>query len=163
LLILIVPAFYVVWRFTPGVFGEWLGVIAGVMSTPFLLEIFFVILGLIIVVGLNHLRQKRDGDDFVFIEEINDPSASADIPDRSKFAIYRDRPLAGVGPTTLDQIEGALEIGDHDHAAKLLAEMNDDALKQPTVLALRLRLARETGKHELARRIENEIAAHRST
>lgn len=85
LLILIVPAFYIVWRFVPGVFGEWLGVIAGVMSTPFLLEIFFVILGLIIVVGLNHLRQKRDGDDFVYIEDIDSHDASTDDnPEESK-------------------------------------------------------------------------------
>jgi len=83
-LILIVPALYIVWQFVPGVFGEWLGVIAGVLSTPFLLEIFFVIAGLIIVVGLNHLRQKRDGDEFVYLDEIRDSSTSADSPDHKK-------------------------------------------------------------------------------
>lgn len=88
LLILIVPAFYIVWRFVPGVFGEWLGVIAGVMSTPFLLEIFFVILGLIIVVGLNHLRQKRDGDDFVYIEKVDDPHDAAEIPEETKSEVH---------------------------------------------------------------------------
>jgi hypothetical protein len=83
-LILTVPAFYIVWRFVPGVFGEWLGVIAGIISTPFLLEIFFVVTGLIIVVGLNHMRQKRDGDEFVYLEQVSDPSAPADPPDDPK-------------------------------------------------------------------------------
>lgn len=159
LLILTVPAFYIVWRFVPGVLGEWLGVIAGVMSTPFLLEISFVVLGLIIVVGLNQMRQKRAGDEFVYLEQVNDPSAPADLPDRSKFAIYRDRPLPGAKPALVDEIEGALEIGDHEQAGRLLAEMDDNELKKPAILALRLRLARETGKHDLARRIESGMTA----
>lgn len=158
-LVMIVPAFHVVWRFVPGVFGEWLGVIAGVISTPFLLEISFVILGLIIVVAINHMRQKRDGDDFVYLEQVDDSSTPFDIPDRAKFAIYRDRPLDGVEPAAVDEIEGALELGDHEQAARLLADMSNDELKHPPVLALRLRLARETGKHDLARRIESEMQA----
>jgi len=158
-LILLVPAFYIVWHFVPGLFGEWLGVIAGVMSTPFLLEIFFIILGLIIVVGINQLRQRREGDEFVYLEQIEDPSAPADIPDHSKFAIYGKRPLEGVQPSRIDDIEGAIEIRDHDQAAEWLAELGDDELKRPEVLALRLRLARETGKNDLAMRIESEINA----
>jgi hypothetical protein len=83
-LILVVPALYIVWQFVPGVLGDWLGVIAGVLSTPFLLEIFFVIAGLIIVIGLNHLRQKRDGDEFVYLDDIKDASSAADTSDHTK-------------------------------------------------------------------------------
>jgi len=162
LLVLIVPAFYIVWRFVPGVFGEWLGVIAGIISTPFLLEISFVILGLVIVVGLNHLRQKRDGDDFVFLEPINDPTTSPGMPDQSKFAIHGDRPLDEVEPSPIDKIDGALETGDHTHAADLLAEIGNEELKQTVGLNPCLHLGGENGKSDLAQRIESEIAAHRS-
>jgi len=160
-LILVVPTFYALYRFVPGLFGDWLGVIAGVMSTPFLLEFFFVVIGIIIVIGLNHVRQRREGDEFVYLEQVNDPAA-AGLPEHSKFAVYAKRPLDGVEPSRLDDIEGALELGDHAQAAEWLAECSDDELKQPDVLALRLRLARETGKHDLARRIEAEIAALKS-
>jgi len=158
-LILVVPAFYIVWRFVPGLFGEWLGVIAGVISTPFLLEIFFVVTGLIIVVGLNHLRHKRDGDEFVYLEQVQDPAAPADLPEKSSFAIYRNRPLEGVEPSLTDAIEGALEIGDHKEATIRLSNLDEHTLKSPAVLALRLRLARETGKDDLAKRIESEMNA----
>ncbi len=157
LLIVCIPSLYIASHLIPGLFGEWLGVIVGVISTPFLLEICFVILGLIIVVGLNQLRQRREGSEFVYLEQIDDPSAPTDLPEYSKFAIYRDRPLDGVSPSHLDEIEGALEIGDHEQAAESLARLGDEDLKQPAILALRLRLARETGKLEIARRIESEI------
>lgn len=157
--ILTVPTFYLCWRLVPGLFGDWLGVIAGVMSTPFLLEFFFIIIGLIVVVGLNQYRQRKDGDDFVYLEQVDDTHSTATLPDHSKFAIYAKRPLDGVAPTRIDGIEGALEIGDHVQASEWLAEMSDQELRHPDVLALRLRLARATGKTALAQRIENEIQA----
>lgn len=157
-LLAVVPAFYVVWRFVPGVPGEWLGVIAGVISTPFLLEIFFVITGIFIVVGINHWRQKREGDDFVYLEQVSDPDTPGGLPERSKFAIYRERPPEGVEPDMLDRIEGAIEIGDDAEAGELLAGMSEVDLHDPAVLALRLKLAQVSGKTELARRIEQEIA-----
>lgn len=156
-ILLVVPAFYIIWHFVPGVFGEFLGVIAGIISTPFLLEICFAILGLIIVVALNNMRMKRNGDEFVYLEEVADPLVRAGLPDRSTFAIYKDRPLDGIEPAPLDQIEGAIAVGDHENAAQMLATLDDADLKQPAVLTLRLRLARETGKHDLAQRIEREL------
>ena len=156
-ILLVVPAFYIIWHFVPGVFGEFLGVIAGIISTPFLLEICFAILGLIIVVALNNMRMKCNGDEFVYLEEVADPLVRAGLPDRSTFAIYKDPPLDGVEPAPLDQIEGAIAVGDHENAAQMLATLDDADLKQPAVLTLRLRLARETGKHDLAQRIEREL------
>ena len=58
------------WRSVPGVFGEWLGMIVGVMSTPFFLEASFVILGVLIVMVLNTIRRHREGDDFVSLEHL---------------------------------------------------------------------------------------------
>ena len=53
----------------PGVLGEWFGMIAGFLSTPVLLEVSFFTIGLMIVVGVNHWRMKREGDEFVTLDE----------------------------------------------------------------------------------------------
>jgi len=57
----------------PGLLGEWFGMIAGFLSTPVLLEISFFTIGLMIVVGVNHWRMKREGDEFVEFEELGSP------------------------------------------------------------------------------------------
>jgi len=56
------------WRFIPGWVGEAFGMVAGVFSTPFLMEGSFVVIGLLTVLGLNILRRRKDGDEFVEIE-----------------------------------------------------------------------------------------------
>lgn len=64
----VVVTFLMCWRFVPGLVGESLGTIAGVMSTPFFMEASFAILGLVIVLGLNIWRRKKAGDEFVTME-----------------------------------------------------------------------------------------------
>jgi hypothetical protein len=157
LLIALVPGFYIVWRLVPGVFGEWLGVIAGVISTPFLMEFSFAALGLLIVVGLNHWRQKKDGDEFVILEQVNDPRAPRNLPEHSTYAIYQSPPLPGEKPGLRDQAEGALAIRDYEEAARVFAAMDETELRDPAVLALRLDLARATGKSDLVRQLEREL------
>lgn len=56
------------WRYVPGLLGEWLGMMVGVMTTPFLLEASFVILGLTLVLALNYWHQRRTGDEWVDLE-----------------------------------------------------------------------------------------------
>ena len=156
-LVLCVPSFYIIWHFVPGVFGEFLGVLAGIISTPFLLEASFLVIGLVIVIALNNMRLRRDGDEYVYLEEVDDPHALAGLPARSSFAIYKDRPLDGEAPALSDSIEGAIEAGDYAQAADWLAALDDAQLRQPACLALRIRLARATGKDDLARRLEGEL------
>jgi hypothetical protein len=55
------------------------------------------------------------------------------------------------------QAEGALAIGDHETAAQVIAAMPETELGRPEVLALRVDLARATGKVELAARLESEL------
>ncbi len=61
------------WREIPGVLGESVGKVVGIMSTPFFMEASFVILGFFIVVGLNTWRRHKEGDEFVAIETKGEP------------------------------------------------------------------------------------------
>jgi hypothetical protein len=57
------------WREIPGIFGEAIGKVVGIMSTPFFMEASFVTLGFLIVVSLNTWRRHKEGDEFVMIEK----------------------------------------------------------------------------------------------
>lgn len=65
------------WRQIPGWVGESIGTMVGIMSTPFFMEASFVILGFLIVVGLNTWRKHKDVDEFVSIEENDDETPPA--------------------------------------------------------------------------------------
>jgi hypothetical protein len=56
------------WRHVPGLAGEWLGTVVGVMSTPFLLEASFFLLGLAVVLAINGWHQQRGGDEWVDLD-----------------------------------------------------------------------------------------------
>lgn len=140
----------------PGVLGEWFGMIAGFLSTPVLLEVSFFTIGLMIVVGVNHWRMKRDGDEFVYLEQVDEREVPAGLPDQAKWAIYGNPPLPGEEPSLLDQAEGALAIGDFEAASVALGSMGADELHRPEVKSLRLALAKATGRDDLVDRLEAE-------
>ncbi|WP_338289325.1 hypothetical protein [Luteolibacter sp. LG18] len=141
--------------FLPGLAGEFFGMITGVLSTPVFLEISFFCIGFLIVLALNHWRMKKEGDEFVYLDQIQEPEAK-DLPDQAKWAIYKTEPLPGEEPSLLVQAEGALAIGDFQAAADAVAAMDDAELHLPETKALRIRLARASGKDDLARRLEAE-------
>lgn len=145
------------WRSLPGLLGEWVGIMVGIMSTPVFLEISFAIVGLLIVLAVNHWRQHKDGDELVYLEQVDGPDAPADLPDQAKWAVFREKPLPGDDPSLLTQAEGAFAIGDHQAAADLIALMNRDELIELEVLQLRRDLAQATGRHDLAKHLEMEI------
>ena len=68
------------WGYLPGILGEWVGLMIGVATTPFLMEATFVVLGLVIVVLINHWRRKRDGDELVFLEQLEGDDLPATCP-----------------------------------------------------------------------------------
>lgn len=63
------------WRFIPGWVGESVGMVAGVLSTPFFMEFSFVVMGFIIVILLNNYRRKLQGGDYVEVD-------SEDLPEK---------------------------------------------------------------------------------
>ncbi len=70
-IMVIVPSLLIGWRQMPGMLGETVGFILGILTTPFFMEASFVILGFLIVVGLNVWRRRKDGDEFVEIEKLS--------------------------------------------------------------------------------------------
>lgn len=55
-------------RFLPGVGGEFFGRLLGIISTPFLMEASFLVLGFVLVMTINLWRQRREGDEFVEVD-----------------------------------------------------------------------------------------------
>jgi hypothetical protein len=98
----------------PGLLGEWFGMIAGFLSTPVLLEVSFFTIGLIIVVSVNHWRMKREGDEFVYLEQINEPELAAGPPDQAEGAGELQRP-----EVKSVRIEPAKATGREDLASRL--------------------------------------------
>lgn len=65
-----VVALWLGWMRIPGPAGEFLGMIVGIMSTPFFLEATFVIVGVLILMVLNAIQRQRDGDEFVTPDQL---------------------------------------------------------------------------------------------
>ncbi len=145
------------WRYMPGFVGEWIGTMMGIITTPFFMEASFAILGLVIVIFLNHWRMTKDGDELVYLEQVTGPEVPADLPDHAKWAVYRKKPLDVLEPSLLAQAEGAYAIGDFPAATEWIGAMEHNELKQPETLRLRLALAKATGRTELVEMLEHEI------
>ena len=145
------------WRFLPGLLGEWVGFMVGLMTTPFLLEFSFLFLGLMLVVFINHWRRSREGDDFVTLEQVTEQDAG--LPDHAAWAVFRSNALPGETPTLLAQAEGAMAVGDHPAAVDCLSEMSPAELALPETLRLRIELAKATGNPALAERLERLLDA----
>ena len=141
----------------PGLIGEWFGMMIGVVTTPFFMEATFAIVGLVLVISLNIWRQRKDGDEFVYLEQVDGPDLPENLPDQAKWAVYRELPLDAPELGALERAEGELALGDHEEAAGLLAEMSREELARPDALRVRLELARATGKDELARHLGEEL------
>lgn len=147
-------------RYQKGLFGEWVSMMVGIMTTPFFMEASFVILGLIIVISINTWRRRRDGDELVYLERVEDADA-AGLPDHASWAVYPERPLAGEVPSHLAQAEGALAIGDFELAAEWIGAMSKDELNHPDCYEVRIALAEATGRIELAGQLRTELATLR--
>lgn len=52
-------------RKLPGLWGDWASMLIGVMTTPFLMEASFFLMGISIVALVNHYVEKRDGEEWV--------------------------------------------------------------------------------------------------
>ena len=110
-----------------------------------------------IVIGLNLWRQHKDGDEFVYLEQVAGPDVPKDLPDHAKWAVYREKPLEGEEMSRLTLAEGAFAIGDYPAAAECIGAMSRDELQQPDTLRLRLALAEATGRDDLVAHLQSAI------
>ena len=144
-------------RMAPGFLGEWFGMVAGIATTPFLMEASLFLLGLLAVLVVNHWRHTREGDELVYLEQAEGPGTEA-LPESARWAVYRDQPPEGEEPDLLSRAEGAVEVGDLETAVECLSLMDDAERQQPAALRTRIRLAHASGHEELARRLEARLA-----
>lgn len=149
----------IIWAGTylPGFLGDVFSVLAGIMWTPVLLDISLFILGFMFIMWLNAYRRKREGDEFVYLEQIEGPGIPADMPPEARSAVFRNAPESLGDRPTIAAIEGALELDDLAAATELLMELPSEDIDTPEVLALRLQLARRQDRSDEAAELEKML------
>ena len=142
--------------YLPGFAGELFSMVAGLMWTPLVLDLTIFLFGVILIVWLNSFLRAREGDEFVYLEQVEGP-ASADLPEEARTAVFPDRPERPESSPVLASIEGALALDDLSVATRLLYELPEEDLAAPEVLALRIQLARKRGDLERAGELLEEL------
>jgi len=92
---------------------------------------------------VNHIRQKKEGPELVYLEEVNDPLSKDILPNRSRSTIYKDTPLEHEEGLDLAIIEGAIDNDDLDLATDRLMAMPPSQLEEIETIKLRLKLAQK--------------------
>lgn len=87
-------------RFLPGLGGEFFARILGIISTPFLMEFILAAMGLVLILTINHWRQRREGDELVYLDELPRPgdvapSARMTAADEPAAAVEIPSPAGG--------------------------------------------------------------------
>lgn len=123
---------------------ETLKAIFGVVTTPFILEFTVGLVGVFIVLAINHWRIKREGDGWVYlVTHEPDPAAGtlpAAITQRLQSVVMRDLPAAmDEAGTSRLVVEGFLEMGMAAQARQELSELTDLPDDEATS-ALRIRV-----------------------
>lgn len=143
--------------YLPGFPGEVFSLIAGIMWSPVLLDISLFLMGIILILWINHIRHKGETDEFVYLETVDGPDMPGDLPAEARSAVFRERPEPVPENLTLPAIEGALDMGDLQTATELLLDLPEEDLKSPEILALRIRLAELTGDEGTARKLRENL------
>ena len=142
--------------YLPGFLGEVFSIIAGLMWTPLILDFSIFLFGVILILWLNSFIRARDGDEFVYLEQVEGPGSAA-LPEEARTAIFTEEPEPqGLAPA-LAAIEGALELDDLSEAAVLLYDLPEEQLTTPEVLSLRIQLARRKGDELKSRELLEEL------
>ena len=139
----------------PGFAGEVFQKMAGLMWTPVILDASLFLIGLILVLWLNIHIRARDGDEYVYLEQVEAPTS--DLPEGARAVIFNEAPAPrGIEPS-LAAIEGALELDDLSEATTLLYELPVERLEDPEVLALRIELSRRRGHDKKAAELREQL------
>lgn len=131
--------------YLPGFAGELFSVVAGLMWTPIVLDLSIFLFGVVLVLWLNRFIRAREGDEYVYLEQVEGPEVPGDLPRAARSAVFREEPSARGLEPTLAAVEGALDLEDFQEATTLLLSIPSSELNRPEVLALRIRLAEHHG------------------
>lgn len=87
--------------------------IAGVVSTPFILEATVALSGLVIVLCINRWRMEKEGDEWVYLAQTEPGKGDADTPPHRLESVVLEVPPAQLDGlnTRLSAIEGYVELG----------------------------------------------------
>lgn len=143
--------------FLPGLAGETFAKMAGIMWTPVLLDITLFLFGLSLVLWLNKYRLEKEGDEYVYLEQVEGPEIPSDLPQETRSVIYKAAPEQLGDDPTLAAIEGALAMDDQEDAINLLLRLSPEALASPPALAARITLAERQGKNEEKQKLLAEL------
>lgn len=151
----------VIWlgTYLPGGFGEFFSILAGIMWTPVLLDISLFLIGLTLVLWLNKRRLDKEGDEYVYLEQVEGPNLPGDLPQESRSAVYSSAPEKLTGNPACAAIEGALSLGDLEEATRLLLAISPSDLEAPDVLGVRIQLAEQTDRQDEADSLRNQLKA----
>lgn len=153
-------AIALIWAGTylPGFVGEVFRMVAGLMWTPLILDASIFVFGFILILWINMVVRAREGDEFVYLEQVEGPDVPADLPREARAAVFRDAPQDHGLEPALAAIEGALELDDRAEAARLLFALPPERLEEPQVLALRIDLAERQGHTEQVEKLRAAAA-----
>lgn len=135
-----------------------------IVTAPFILETSLALLGLCIVMAINHYRQEKDGDGWVYLEKrevSSEPGAVAnDPPHRHEAVIWQEKPASfDEAATQFEVIEGYLDLSLADDALQELAALPESLGKTERADDLHILALAMAGKLSAAARMTDERAA----
>ena len=128
----------------------------GIFTTPFIFESTVAVIGILIVLGINHWRISREGDGWVYMVTHEPEEGSESLPpaitQRLQGVILASRPeVLDEGGASRLMIEGFLEMGMAAQAQKELADLGNLPADAPSaVLRIRVAAANLDTDHALA-------------
>lgn len=145
------------------VVGESLLTIFQIVTAPFVLEVTLAVLGLCIVMAINHYRQQKEGDGWVYLQK-QEPAETTgaeadDPPHRHEAVVWGEKPAPfDDAATELEVVEGYLDLGLADDALQELASLPAMLGQTAQAAALHIRALAIAGQVPLAALMLDERA-----
>lgn len=117
------------------VVGETALTVFQVLTSPFVLETSLAIAGLCIVMAINHHRQQKEGDGWVYLQKQEPASGGGthadDPPHRHDAVIWSEKPEAfDEAAAELEVAEGYVDLGLAEDALQQLASLTESVRRQ---------------------------------
>lgn len=128
--------------FFEGFAGEIAEKLAGFASSPIFMELSFFTIGLILLFGFNAIKRTLEGDEFVYLETVDQPSVKEQLPEHKHSAIYHRKPEKFDAEINVQiaTIEGAMAMNDTKQAFELMMDLPEEVLESKEVIKLRQQL-----------------------